>query len=121
MDSSAIESVDCSGAVAAADDHAAEGIVKQTAPEVGASAEAVLTLSPEQLDALANRIAERLGQPEEDRWLPAREAAAYVGRHVDTLRKAARERRLEVGQGGANAKLFFRRSELDRWAREGGR
>ena len=73
-------------------------------------------LSDDQLDALADRIAERLAPaPAEDRWLSTTAAAAHVGCHPDTIRKAAAERVLPAAQNGPNCRLHFRRSDLDAW------
>jgi excisionase family DNA binding protein len=73
----------------------------------------VVTLDEDQIDELVRRIAAQLRAPEEDRWMSAREAAAYLGIHVDTLRRAAAERRIPFTQDGPRCKLWFRRSDLD--------
>lgn len=88
----------------------------------------VVTLDAEGLDALAERVAlrvvERLAQGTggagADAWLGTREAAEHLGIHPDTLRRAARERAIPFEQDGPGRKLYFRRSELDRWRANGG-
>ena len=77
-----------------------------------------VALSVEQLDDLAALIAERMGtEAEPDRWLDTRAASAYVGCHVDTLRRAAASRAIPSTQEREGCKLHFRRSDLDRWRR----
>jgi excisionase family DNA binding protein len=49
--------------------------------------------------------------------MDAREAAAYLGVHRDTLRKLAAERAVPVHQDGPGCKLYFNRNELDEWRR----
>jgi excisionase family DNA binding protein len=78
----------------------------------------VVALGEEQLAALAAQIAAHLQDPEPDRWLNAREAAAYLGMHVDTLRRLAAQRRIPSVQEGPGCKRHFKRSELDAY-REG--
>ena len=81
------------------------------------------------IDHLADRLAERLlsadSQAQEsngdDEWFDSRNAAAYLGVHRDTVRKLAAERAIPCEQDGPNCKLYFRRSDLDRWRRSGGR
>jgi excisionase family DNA binding protein len=70
-------------------------------------------LSEEQLSDLAERIAAHLQDPEPERWLNTREAAAYLGVHLDTLRRLAAERRIPSVQEGPRCRLHFKRSELD--------
>jgi len=75
----------------------------------------------ELLDLLADRLADRLaakmsaGEQEQDRWLDTRSAAGYLGVHLDTIRRLAAEGMIPVQQAGAGCKLYFRRSDLDRW------
>jgi excisionase family DNA binding protein len=77
------------------------------------SAALEVRLSPEQLDELAERIAERLREPEEDHWLTTREAAEYLRIHPVTLRRLAAERRVPFIQECPGCALHFRRSDLD--------
>lgn len=75
-------------------------------------------------DRFADRVAERLASPIDgstgDGWLDVAAAADYIGMHKDTLRKAARARRIPFEQDGPGCKLYFRRPDLDRWRRDGG-
>lgn len=80
-----------------------------------------LTLSDDQLDAIAERIAAKLVSqaPRGDEWLDSRKAAAYLGVHRDTLRRLATEGRVNCEQDGPRCKLYFRHSDLDRWRAHG--
>jgi excisionase family DNA binding protein len=78
------------------------------------------------LDELATRIAHqiaaRLSIAEEDSsdpWLDSRNAADYLGVSRTTVRRLGAEGSLNTEQAGANYKLYFRRSELNRWRRCG--
>jgi excisionase family DNA binding protein len=78
------------------------------------------------LDELATRVADqiaaRLNSEETDSadpWLDSRSAADYLGVSRSTVRRLAAEGSLNTQQAGANCKLYFRRSELDRWRRYG--
>jgi excisionase family DNA binding protein len=53
-------------------------------------------------------------------WLDAREAAAYLGLSLDALHKLTAARSIPFEQDGPGCKLWFQRSELDRWRRAGG-
>jgi excisionase family DNA binding protein len=70
-------------------------------------------LADDQLDILVERIAERLRDPEPDRWLNTAEAAAYTGHHVDTIRSYAREGRIPVAQECDGGRMRFKQSDLD--------
>jgi excisionase family DNA binding protein len=70
--------------------------------------------------AVATRLQAAEGQVECE-WLDSRGAADYLGVHRDTLRKLAAERTIPAHQDGPGCKLFFRRSDLDAWRRNGGR
>ncbi len=82
-----------------------------------------VTLSEQQLDELAHRIAAHVRLPEtsEDRWLDTREAATYLGMHRDTIRRLAAERALPFEQDGPGCKLYVKRSALDAWRVNSGR
>jgi excisionase family DNA binding protein len=54
-------------------------------------------------------------------WLDSRDAASYLGVHRDTLRRLAAERAIQSEQEGPGCKLYFLRSDLDSWRRDGGR
>ncbi len=87
----------------------------------------VAGLDDEALDALAARLAPRLeslagATPAEDRWLDSKAAADYLGLpSVHALHRLSSERRIPCSQDCAGGKLYFRRSELDRWRIEQGR
>lgn len=73
-------------------------------------------------DLVASQVVERLARHEPhavDEWLDTRSAAEYLGIHRDSLRRLAAERAIPAEQAGAGCKLFFRRSDLDAWRREG--
>lgn len=84
-----------------------------------------LSLDPEQLDALAEKVASRLasrlgaqGQPAEG-WMDTREAVTYLGLpSAHALHKLTSERRIPFSQEKPGARCYFRRSDLDAW-REG--
>ena len=71
-----------------------------------------VTLTPEDREEIAQRVAELLREPEEDRWLDTAEASRYSGKHRDTLTRLFREGRLEGQQDTPRAKIFFRESAL---------
>lgn len=78
------------------------------------------------LDELATRVADqivaRLSAAEtgsSDPWLDSRSAADYLRVSRSTIRRLAAEGSLNTEQAGVNCKLYFRRSELDRWRRCG--
>ena len=54
-----------------------------------------------------------------DAWMPARDAAAYIGVTLDALHKLTAARAIPFEQDGPRCKLWFQRSELDRWRRGG--
>lgn len=71
-------------------------------------------------DLVVDRLIERSETNESDHagdWLDARDAAAYLGIHRDTLRKLAAQRAVPTHQDGPRCKLYFRRDELDEWRR----
>jgi excisionase family DNA binding protein len=72
------------------------------------------------LGRLADLVIERLLErteagPPPNQWMDARDAAAYLGVHRDTVRKLAAERAIPVHQDGPGSRLYFRRDELDEW------
>jgi excisionase family DNA binding protein len=87
---------------------------------------------PSMLDALIEDVVERVASAVVQQlmagrdqqigdWLDSRTAADYLGVHRDTLRKLAAERTIPAHQDGPGCKLFFKRSDLDRWRQAGGR
>jgi excisionase family DNA binding protein len=87
--------------------------------EVAARGNAVLDELLGQLaDLVAAKVAARLAAPRDDapdEWLDSRSAAEYLGIHRDNLRRLAAAGSIPAKQAGAGCKLFFRRSDLDRW------
>jgi hypothetical protein len=85
----------------------------------------VFELPDDVLDALAERVAARVLERLEsarggDQWLDAKGAAAYLGLTVNALHKVTGRRELPARQDAPGAKLWFLRSELDRWRSGGG-
>jgi hypothetical protein len=84
-------------------------------------------------DAALSRLAERIGPyisdqlttrlppTDSDRWLDARQAAAHLGLSVAALHKLTAARAIPFEQDGPGCRLWFRRTELDRWRQGGGR
>lgn len=71
-------------------------------------------------DLVADRVLARTTATQDDQpseWMDARDAAAYLGIHRDTLRKLAAQRAIPTHQDGPRCKLYFRRDELDDWRR----
>lgn len=81
-----------------------------------------IRLSDEALDAIADRVAQRLAPligPSPDRWMTASEAAAHLSISTNALHKLTSAREIPFSQKGAGAKLWFKRGELDRWRESG--
>jgi excisionase family DNA binding protein len=82
------------------------------------------TLDEDALDRLAERLAPRLagrlaaGTPQADGWLTSREAAAHLGVSLHALHRLSADRRIPASQDRPGGRLYFRRSELDRWRSE---
>jgi excisionase family DNA binding protein len=74
-----------------------------------------VTLSREQLAELADMLAERLRQPQRERWLATNDAATYLGCHPVTLRRLAAEGRIPSVQTGTRGRRRFKVSDLDTW------
>jgi excisionase family DNA binding protein len=72
-----------------------------------------VTLSPEQLAELADLVAARLREPQQERWLGTNEAATHLGCHPVTLRKLAAEGRIPFEQEGPGCKMYFSTRDLD--------
>jgi excisionase family DNA binding protein len=75
-----------------------------------------VTLSPAQLAELADMVAERLREPQQERWLATNEAAAYLACHPVTLRKLAAEGRIPSKQTEVGGRRKFKVSDLDAWS-----
>jgi excisionase family DNA binding protein len=54
---------------------------------------------------------------DDDRWLTAREAAAYVGLSVQALYRHTSARTIPFEQTETGGKMWFKRADLDRWRR----
>ena len=91
--------------------------------QLAADQNAILDLILDQLAArVADRIAAKLATADAapaDQWLDSRSAAEYLNISRDSVRRLAAEGSLTTEQAGANCKLYFRRSDLDRWRRDG--
>jgi hypothetical protein len=70
----------------------------------------VVTLSPEQLDELAHRVAERLQVTQEDGYLNAKDAAAFLGLTPAAL--YARVGRGQITPERKGKRVFFTRAGL---------
>jgi excisionase family DNA binding protein len=81
------------------------------------------SLDDSDLAMLADRLTPhlRVSRAPEDGWMPAREAAAYLGTTLDALYKLTSARRVPFAQDGPGCRLWFRRSDLDAWREAGGR
>jgi len=67
-------------------------------------------------DLVVDRLVERRETEDQpSQWMDARDAAAYLGVHRDTVRKLAAERAIPVHQDRPGSRLYFRRAELDEW------
>ena len=84
----------------------------------------VESLDDSALDLLAERLAphfdRRASASADEAWLTAREAATYLGLSVHALHKLTAARSIPFEQDAPGCKLWFERSELDRWRRAGG-
>ena len=74
-------------------------------------------LSAADLITLAQRIAPYLAAADDDTWMDAKKAAAYLGLSVKALHHRTGARSIPRHQDGPNCKLSFCRSELDAWRR----
>lgn len=79
-----------------------------------------IELSPEQLDVLAELVAERLGsEAVADGWLRGAAAIAdYIGSPPSRVFALSSAGRIPVGRDGSA--LIAKRGDLDAWLREGG-
>jgi excisionase family DNA binding protein len=84
-----------------------------------------LALPPALLDELAERVAPRVAEllrdeAKEYAWLDSDQAADHLGIAKGTLHKLTSARRIPFEQDGPGCRLYFKRSELDRWRSGGG-
>ena len=73
------------------------------------------------IDAIADRVADILAtraDDQDDGWLDAKAAAAYVHCPVSRIYSLNSANRIPVHRDGS--RLLFRRSELDAWIEAGG-
>ena len=81
-------------------------------------------LDADALDRLAEQLAPRLAgrlaadAPEPDRWLDTRGAADHLALSVHALHRLSADRRIPAAQDKPGGRLYFKRSELDRWRSE---
>jgi excisionase family DNA binding protein len=83
--------------------------------------EVTLTLTDDQLDAIAGRIAGKLPLAEQpqDEWLDSRRAAQYLGLSLGALHRLTAARRIPFVQDGPNCRCWFKRDRLDAWRAQG--
>ena len=86
----------------------------------GGTTDLSLKVSPELLEAIAQRTAEILRETseQEDRWMNLDEAVDYLRCKRSRLYEFTR--RGEIPHSRDGRRLLFRRSELDQWVRDGG-
>jgi excisionase family DNA binding protein len=92
--------------------------VPATALPIGHGGDVLQQLLGQLVELVAERVAARLAAPERepaDQWLDTRRAAAYLGIGRDSIRRLAAEGSIPTEQAGLGCKLYFRRSDLDRW------
>lgn len=83
-------------------------------------ADLTLALAEEDVERIAAAVAQRLGERDGhgqlDRWMTSAEAAEYLALpSVNALHRLSAERRLPASQDCPGGKLYFRRFDLDRW------
>jgi excisionase family DNA binding protein len=81
-----------------------------------------VTLSPEAMDDLAERVADRVlaqldSREDRDRWLDSAEAAAYLAMTTSALHKLTAARKVPFSQDAPGGKCYFKRADLDAWRR----
>jgi len=88
------------------------------------------SLDDQDLERLAVRLVDRVGPrllellgpglaTPEDGWMPTAEAARYLGLTTNALHKLTAARAVPFEQDGRGGKMWFKRSELDSWRRNG--
>lgn len=77
-----------------------------------------VTLTPEQIEALAAAVGDRLAARSEPWLRGAKAAAEYLDCPVSRVQALASARRIPCRRDGSA--LLFRRSELDEWIENGG-
>jgi hypothetical protein len=79
---------------------------------------------PEVMQAIVEKLLPHLGSLVEqppDAWLDTNAAADYLGITPNAVHKASAARNIPCHQRIRGGKLWFRRSELDDWRRDGDR
>ncbi len=81
-------------------------------------------IDPRTIESLADTLAEKLAERlfrlgAEDAWLTSAEAAKYLAMPISTLRKLTAAGSIPFSQDVVGGRCYFKRSELDRWRREG--
>ncbi len=77
----------------------------------------------EVVKTIAQRVLELTREEERepsDGWLDTAGAAEYLGTPKTALHKLTAAREVPFEQEGAGCKLYFKRSDLDTWRRQGG-
>ena len=78
----------------------------------------------EVVETIARRTLELMREEEQqepaDGWLDAAGAARYLGMPKTALHKLTAARAIPFEQESAGCKLYFKRSDLDAWRRQGG-
>jgi excisionase family DNA binding protein len=80
-----------------------------------AARELVDALGPEELAALAERLAPYLPAPASDGWLNSAQTAEYLAISRDALKRLTASRSIPFEQDHPGGRCYFLRSELDRW------
>jgi excisionase family DNA binding protein len=84
-----------------------------------------IQLSQDELDHLADRLADRIiariehrmGGSRDAGWMTTKEAAEHLGMSVDALHKLTAARAIPFTQDAPRARCYFRRAHLDAWRR----
>ena len=82
-----------------------------------------LSIPPELIEAIAQRVSEVLQQPQEEigaaaPWLTFEQARAYLGFSRDTLYKLTAAKAIPCRKKLKGQGLRFHRDELDQWMRD---
>jgi excisionase family DNA binding protein len=84
---------------------------------------ASITLDPDDLERLADLVAERIMarfevvDATEDRWMTSAEAATYLGMTRNALDKLCAARTVPFEQDVRGGKRWFKSADLDAWRR----
>lgn len=89
----------------------ARAILDELAGDAGALAELAAVLAP--------YLPAQAAAPE-DAWMDSAEAARYLSLSKAALHRLTAQRVIPFEQDAPNAKLWFKRAELDTWRRSGG-